>query len=185
MRPDILLKTLHDRRRALIGWSMGVLGITAMCVSLWPTIEEQAADFQKLIDNYPDALHFRYPGDHDSSAGYLNTELFSFMAPLIFLGFAIGMATDTTAGEEERKTFDLLLSQPGHPHPGSAREVRCPSLRPRRDRFGVGGVAVARRPSGGHGHRRRRRSPPGSRRRPAHARGRVRGRSAPDRVPDG
>ncbi|HZJ50212.1 MAG TPA: hypothetical protein VFF07_05025 [Actinomycetota bacterium] len=66
MRPDILLKTLHDRRRALIGWSMGVLGITAMCVSLWPTIEEQAADFQKLIDNYPDALHFRYPGDHDS-----------------------------------------------------------------------------------------------------------------------
>ncbi len=113
MRLDILLKTLRDRRRALIGWTVGMLGLVAMYVALWPTVEDQAADFQKLIDNYPDALKSMFGIEEiTSAAGYLNTELFSFMAPLIFLIFTIGMATDVTAGEEQRKTMDLLMANP-------------------------------------------------------------------------
>lgn len=113
MQPDILVKTLRDRRRALIGWSIGVVAVVGMYVSLWPTIGDQASDFQKLIESYPEALKSIFGIEEITTpAGYLNTELFSFMAPLIFLGFAIGMATDTTAGEEERKTIDLLMANP-------------------------------------------------------------------------
>jgi ABC-2 type transport system permease protein len=113
MRPEIFFKVLRDRRRSLVGWSLGVLGIVAMYVSLWPTIKDQATDFQKLIENYPEALKSIFGIEEITTpAGYLNTELFSFMAPLIFIAFAIGMATDATAGEEEAKTIDLLMANP-------------------------------------------------------------------------
>ena len=113
MRLEIAVRTLQDRRRALIGWSLGTVAIVAMYVALWPTVSDQAADFQKLIENYPEALNRVFGIDEiTTAAGYLNTELFSFMAPLVFLAFAIGLATDATAGEEERKTMDLLMATP-------------------------------------------------------------------------
>lgn len=113
MRPDILLKTLREKKRALIGWTIGMLALAGMYLVLWPTIQDQAADFQKLVDNYPEALKSIFGIEEiTTAAGYLNTELFSFMAPLIFIIFAIGMATDVTAGEEQRKTMDLLVANP-------------------------------------------------------------------------
>lgn len=113
MRPDILIKTLNDRRKALVGWTTGIVALIAMYMALWPTVSDQAEDFQELIDNYPEALRSIFAIEEITTpAGYLNTELLSFMAPLVFLSFAIGMATDTTAGEEERKTIDLLMANP-------------------------------------------------------------------------
>ena len=51
-------------------------------------------------------------GDFASPAGYLNTELFNFFAPLLLLLFAIGAGARAIAGEEERQTLDILLSMP-------------------------------------------------------------------------
>jgi ABC-2 type transport system permease protein len=50
--------------------------------------------------------------DITSPVGYLNSQIFFFLAPLLFLIFAIGQGSGAVAGEEERGTLDLLLANP-------------------------------------------------------------------------
>ena len=50
--------------------------------------------------------------DIASPAGYLNSQVYALMAPLVLLIFAIGAGAGAVAGEEERGTLDLLLAHP-------------------------------------------------------------------------
>lgn len=113
MRFALITKTWLDQRRSVLWW---ILGIGILCtVQLWvyPTIRDSAAALQKFLDLYPDALKkiFRMQ-DYTSGPGYLSTELFSLMLPLILI--AIGCSAGARAGsqEEEDGTADLLLALP-------------------------------------------------------------------------
>ncbi len=117
---DILLrnvfqKTLRDQRRALFGFGLGIVGLCVMMAVFYPTIRAQGVEMQALIDSYPPAMKAFFGGNFDdftSPAGYLRAELFSTMLPLLFLVYAIGRASDTLAGEEERGGLEVLLSLP-------------------------------------------------------------------------
>jgi ABC-2 type transport system permease protein len=50
--------------------------------------------------------------DIGSPAGYLNSQVYANMLPLLFLIFLIGFAVKETAGEERDHTLDLLLAHP-------------------------------------------------------------------------
>ncbi len=115
MLRNVFLKTLSETRRALVWWSLGLLGMAAMMISVYPTVRNNP-DLNKMVEDYPDALKafMAFGGDLDyvSGAGYLGSELFSFMVPLLLLVAAIGAGARATAGEEERGTLDLLLANP-------------------------------------------------------------------------
>ena len=68
-----------------------------------------------LINSYPTAFKatFGMEGvDFTSGPGYLSTETFSLLAPLMLIGLGIALGTGTIAGEEERGTLDLLIASP-------------------------------------------------------------------------
>jgi beta-exotoxin I transport system permease protein len=115
MRPSVFLKTLRDARRGFAWWSVGLVGLTAMMVSVYPSVHENAA-LNKLVRDYPKALRgFLGLGgalDYTSASGYLSIELFSFVVPLLLIIAAIAAGSGAIAGEEERGTLDLLLSLP-------------------------------------------------------------------------
>ena len=115
MLSNVLLKTLRDVRRSLLWWSLGLVGLVAMMVSVFPTVRDNP-DLNKLVKQYPEALKafisFGGQVDYTSGAGYLGSELFSFMIPLLFLVAAIGAGARAIAGEEEKGTIDLLLANP-------------------------------------------------------------------------
>jgi ABC-2 type transport system permease protein len=115
MRRSVFLKTLDDTRRALAWWSLGLIGMAAMMIAVYPTIRDNP-ELNKLVEDYPEALKafiaFGGEVDYTSGAGYLGSELFSFMVPLLLLVAAIGAGARATAGEEERGTLDLLLANP-------------------------------------------------------------------------
>jgi ABC-2 type transport system permease protein len=50
--------------------------------------------------------------DFGTPEGYLQSELFSFLGPILLLVYAIGAGARATAGEEEAGSLDLLLSAP-------------------------------------------------------------------------
>jgi ABC-2 type transport system permease protein len=50
--------------------------------------------------------------DIASPAGYLNSQVFALLAPLILLIFAIGAGAGAVAGEEEKGTLDFVLAHP-------------------------------------------------------------------------
>ena len=111
----VLGKTIREQRRALMWWGIGLFASGATYAPFYPSIKDNAEVLEKYMDSMPDFLREAFmgaSGDFTSPAGYLNTELFNFFAPLLLLLFAIGAGARAIAGEEERQTLDILLSTP-------------------------------------------------------------------------
>lgn len=113
--PEVLLRSLRDLRRGFGWWSLGLVGLVAMQVSVYPTVRDDPG-FSDLTENYPEVLKelFGFGGsfDYTSPAGYLGVELFSLIVPLLLIIAAVATGAGAIAGEEERGTLDLLMSLP-------------------------------------------------------------------------
>lgn len=112
MRLDICWRNLRDKKRSLIGWCIGVAVLTFFTLAFWPTIKGNPS-YNKLLNGLPKTLKaFVGTQPLTTPQGYLESELFLYLVPLLFMIYAIGRAGDSIAGEEERNTMDLLLSTP-------------------------------------------------------------------------
>jgi ABC-2 type transport system permease protein len=115
MLRNTFLRTLRDARRSLVWWSVGLIGLAALMIAVYPTVRDNP-DLNELVQDYPEALKafiaFGGEVDYASGAGYLGSELFSFMVPLLLTIASIGAGARAIAGEEERGTLELLLANP-------------------------------------------------------------------------
>lgn len=113
-RGTIFGKAFRDQRRALVGWGVSLALLDAMMLAFWPSLKDQAAEFERLLANYPPAFKalFGEMNAIGTGPGYLQVELFSFMLPLLFAIYAIGRGSDAIAGQEERGSLELLLAEP-------------------------------------------------------------------------
>jgi len=115
MLRDVFFKSLRDQRRSLVWWSLGVAAYVAFLVPFYPTIKKSAVDLGTYLENLPEVLRTAFMGsggDYASPLGYLNTELFSWLVPLVFIVFGVGAGARALAGDEETGTLSLLLSYP-------------------------------------------------------------------------
>jgi ABC-2 type transport system permease protein len=111
---EFLNRGVRDRTRALIGWCAGIGAYVALLGAIFPSLEG-SAELDELAQNYPEALRALF-GLSDvnitTGPGYFDTELFSFMLPLLAIVLAIGSGSRAIAGEEEAGRLELLLSYP-------------------------------------------------------------------------
>ena len=87
----------------MIGWAIGLAGVALMYAAVYPSIKASAADLNAYVEKLPDAFKSLIGGeDYTSPAGYLRSEFFSPMGPLLLLIFAIGAgrARDRRRGGE-------------------------------------------------------------------------------------
>jgi ABC-2 type transport system permease protein len=115
MLGSVFSKTLRDHRRALVGWSIGLVGVALMYSAFYPSIVDNARALSTYLKTFPEPLQRAFFGsdvDFISPGGYLQTELFGFFGPILMLVFAIGTGARAIAGEEEDRSLDLLLSTP-------------------------------------------------------------------------
>ena len=114
MLHSVFLKSLRDVRRAFAWWSIGLAGYVVLIVGLWPAVRDNPA-LKDLTQSYPEELKafFSFGGfDISTAEGFLGTELYSLMVPLLLVVAAIGAGSRAIAGEEERGTLELLLGNP-------------------------------------------------------------------------
>lgn len=111
MLSNVFLKTLRDWRLSLPLWGIGMALLALWVIVLYPTIGESYAG---IMEDLPPALAIFVgeAADMASPEGYLSSEMFSFLVPLLFLMLTVGFGGSTIAREEERGTLDLLLSNP-------------------------------------------------------------------------
>lgn len=110
----VFVKTLRDQRRALIGWGLGMAMLVVLYASFYPSIKENAAQLNQYMESLPEALRNMIGGAGaiTSPTGYLQSEIFSIMGPLLLMILAIGAGARAIAGEEEARSLDLLLVNP-------------------------------------------------------------------------
>jgi ABC-2 type transport system permease protein len=111
----VLERSVADRRRSLVAWAFGIGAYVGLIVAFWPSIRG-SSEIATAIENYPDAIKDFFGGaaafDYTRPGGFLNTQLFSLILPLLLSGFAIGYGASTVAGEEHSGQLDLVLALP-------------------------------------------------------------------------
>lgn len=114
MMPAMLGKALGDRRRAVMGYGLGLVALATWLGVLFPTMRD-SDEFVEFMDNLPPQMLSAFGIDSAtflSAAGFLTAYLFSLFAPLLILFFVISAATAEILAEERDGLIDMLLSTP-------------------------------------------------------------------------
>ncbi len=87
--------------------------LVSIQMSIYPSITKNKEALQGFLDSYPEAIRkiFRMQ-DYTSGAGFLSTELYSFMVPLVLIAVGATWGASATAEEEDEGTADVLLTLP-------------------------------------------------------------------------
>lgn len=108
----VYTKALYDQRRGLLGWSVGIAAMTALFVLIYPMVRDMP-DLEIFLAQYPDVMGELFNiGAMTTGPGFLNAELFSLLAPALFLVYGIRRGARAVAGEEETGTLEVLLATP-------------------------------------------------------------------------
>lgn len=116
MLKSLFRKSIWDRRRGYVWWAIGMLSITGVTVSFWPTLQEDSDALIQLMENFGEGLLSLFGAD-DAAAlltgpGFVNSRVFASVGSFIAIFFAISMGTAAIAGEEDSGTMDMLLANP-------------------------------------------------------------------------
>ena len=112
---ELFRRGLSDHRRALAGWCAGIVLYVVLLSAIFPSIEG-SPQLSELLDDYPEALKallgLNDAVDITKGAGFIDTELFSFMLPLLAIVLAISSGARTLAGEEDAGRLELVFAYP-------------------------------------------------------------------------
>jgi len=114
MLRSVFGKVVHDQWRMVLGWAAFAGIWPAMYVALYPSIGA-LGELEKMLDQFPPAIREFFASSSlnlSTPEGFLNMELFTFVAPLLVLAYTVVVCGGATAGEEEKGTLDLLLANP-------------------------------------------------------------------------
>ncbi len=114
MTTAILVKSLRDRRRALIGNSLGLVALVVWLGALFPILRENQG-FNDIMERVPEEMLAAVGTDLATfltAAGFLSAEFFALFAPLLILIFVISAMVAETATEEREGLMDMVLSNP-------------------------------------------------------------------------
>lgn len=113
MKP-IFRWTLWQRRFGVIGWSVGVFFLIFINMVFYPSFRDQGAELQKSFENLPDTAVQLFGGSTDffSPVGFLNSQIFFLMLPLLLAILVIGLGSNLLGREEKDQTIEVLLARP-------------------------------------------------------------------------
>ena len=113
MLGNVFLKSLRDQRRSFVWWAIGLAAVTLLTVLFYPSIEGSPELNELLGDE--DSIMRAFVGDLEdmtSPEGFLNSQLYFLLVPLLLIVFAVAGGSGAIAGEEEKGILDLLFSHP-------------------------------------------------------------------------
>lgn len=110
MLSNIFLKTLYEKRWAMLWWGIAMFATTLLIVVLFPTFQNA---FGKTLNDVPDSLKqvLGNASDYQRIEGFLQLQVFMQMIFLTVI-YGIILCTGLIAGEEGQGTLQTLLAQP-------------------------------------------------------------------------
>ncbi len=113
MKP-IVTWTLQQRKVSVIWWSLAIFLLIFINMIFYPSFKDQAAELQKSFSNLPEATLQFIGGSADffTPVGFLNSQIYFLMLPLLLGVLSIGLGSSLLGREEQDKTIEVLLSKP-------------------------------------------------------------------------
>jgi ABC-2 type transport system permease protein len=112
MLNNVLLKTLRDKRKTFIWWSLGILLLMIFYSSMFTSFKGSLSDFNQMMESNIIKAFLGEAPDLSTPEGWLGVELLPLLGPLIFIVFSVSFATSELTGEEDKGTLNLLLAHP-------------------------------------------------------------------------
>jgi ABC-2 type transport system permease protein len=109
----LFASTLHQRRKPLLWYAVGLAAYSVVMVWFYPIM--QSTGYQDLVREMPKEMVEFLAGsgaDLTTFGGYMATEYLGFMWVLIIASAAILFATKSVSGEIASGTMELVLAQP-------------------------------------------------------------------------
>ncbi|MFC0272567.1 ABC transporter permease subunit [Metabacillus herbersteinensis] len=110
----IFKRELLRNRKSLIIWSIILVGLILMTLSIYPQFAEQQESMEELLKAYPESMKKAFGMDTlsmGSLIGYYGIQVY-FMTTLLGSIYAVMLAADIVAKEENEKTIEFLLAKP-------------------------------------------------------------------------
>lgn len=106
--------TVWQRRWSTIWWSVGVFSLIFVTLVFYPSFKNAGAALEKSFANLPKAALQLFGGSADffSPIGYLNSQIFFLVLPLMLTMLAVALGSSLIAREEQDMTIELLLARP-------------------------------------------------------------------------
>ncbi len=110
----VMLQTLRQRRTSTIWWCVGIIVFVSLVMLVYPVFRDQSAELDKALSGISDTSKALFTDTESltSPVGYLDSNLYYLMLPLVFSVLAIGLGSSLIAQEERDHTIELLLSRP-------------------------------------------------------------------------
>jgi ABC-2 type transport system permease protein len=108
---DVWTKTLWDHRRSLLGWAIGLIGVSLVYGAFYPYMAEPG--YADLLDTLPEGL-VQAMGweDFTSAEGYMGAAVFGVLGQVLTVIMAVGLGARMIAGDEETGGLELLIAHP-------------------------------------------------------------------------
>jgi len=105
---------IKNRRKQWFGYSFIGAGFLVLYVALFPTIQQQSADYQKILDGLPKGVMsaFNITNSSTSLMGYLSSKHFGLVWALMIVFLMTSYGGLALAREIETRTMGFLLSLP-------------------------------------------------------------------------
>ena len=115
MLRSVFRKTVWDRRKSILWWAFGLVAMTLLTMASYPTVLDQRESYEQLLEGAEGiAAIFGFDAVSElfDPAGYLVSNLYAQALLIVLLVFTIGIGANAIAGEEGKRTMDLLLANP-------------------------------------------------------------------------
>lgn len=110
----ILTWTLWRRRWFTALWTLSLAGFMVLILVIYPAFRDQARVLNNSLNQLPATVK-SFVADTDnylSPVGYLSSNAYYLMLPLLFGVLCIGLGSSLLAQDERRHTMELLLCRP-------------------------------------------------------------------------
>lgn len=110
----IIRWTLWGRRWSTAWWSVGVFSFILINMVFYPTFKDQAQVLEKSFASLPKAALQLFGGSSDffSPIGFLNSQIFFLMLPMLLTILAVALGSSLIAREEQDGTLETVLARP-------------------------------------------------------------------------
>jgi ABC-2 type transport system permease protein len=115
MLRSVFSKTIWDRRKSILWWAAGLVAMTLLTMASYPTVLDQRDSYEQLLEGAEGiAAIFGFDAVSElfDPAGYLVSNLYAQTLLIVMMVFTIGIGAGAIAGEEGKRTMDLLLAHP-------------------------------------------------------------------------